>query len=157
MSDIRELAGDFVYKLLGVANDRAAMAALRRYMATEQAIYACPVVEPILSPELEDWQRKCFYVVAGLFGCHPEHTPHGNLGNTFKRIATNDSMKKRFSLLLELDREEIYECLGNIIHLIKSKNAPINYVRLLCDLIYWGDSVKQQWAVSFYRYEGSDD
>jgi len=144
----------FVDRVIKKSDNVGAMAKLERFIKSDDIIPACTVVEALLPPYLKERQRKCFYVVAGLFACHHSDCRKGNLGKTVSLLSFSDtSAERRFLRLLGADSDEIFDMLFSVITQAKSKNISVNYERLLHDLIYWGDKIKHQWARSFYRSE----
>lgn len=148
------------------SNDRGALAKLKRYVLADDFIPACSVLEPMLGNNWKEHERKCLYLMAGLFAYHPENCSTGNIGNTMWNIACakpgtiekkTRSTEKRLIRVLGADREEIYNALFSLVSQAKSANVPINYAQLLCDLIFWGDKTKRQWAVAFYHSQPTNE
>jgi CRISPR type I-E-associated protein CasB/Cse2 len=96
--------------------------------------------------------------VAGLFAHHPDETDRGNLGNTCRRLAAeNSSFEGRFRRLLSCDdRDAVCERLRPVVLAAKAKGVKVNYEELLVDLRYWGDKVKGRWARQFWSVNGDD-
>jgi CRISPR system Cascade subunit CasB len=93
-------------------------------------------------------------VIAGLFATHPAVANHGNLGACFGRIRDESgSVEKRFVALLDADKEDLAEHLRHAISLLRAKDIPIDWARLLRDLRAWdyeARPVQKQWSRSFW-------
>jgi len=141
--------------------DRAALARLRHSLSFEpgEYVHAFPVIERFtvgLGPE----RRRLYFLVAGLFAAHPEASrdPKENLGRTLKRLhleqSESPSTERRFLALLEADDGQLPEHLRHLVSLLRSRGIPLNWERLLQDLIHRQhdlEAVKRQWAQAFYR------
>jgi CRISPR type I-E-associated protein CasB/Cse2 len=150
----KKVIEDFMTNMENINSDRGAMAKAERYVLAGDFITASSVVERFVPAFAKEWERKCFYVVAGLFAYHSAVAKHGNLGDTIRIIASKmreKAIEKRFLKLVALERDELLDSLFAMVSLAKSTSVSINYVQLLTDLIYWGDKVRHRWAISFYH------
>src|SRR5262245_18694298 len=107
MSQIPEPIHRFIASLekLHADEDRGALAALRRGLGKEPGTAAemYPVVVPRLPPGLTPHQEENYYLIAALFGLHPEPRGNGSLGAAFARLRherDSESIDKRFVALL---------------------------------------------------------
>ena len=147
------------------AEDRAALARLRHSLAFApgEYVHAFPFVERFTAT-LSGTRRRLYFLVAGLFATHPERStdPQENLGRSLKRLYLEQhespSTEKRFLALLEADDEQLPEHLRHLVGLLRAKGIPVNWERLLQDLLnrqyeqdQGADTTKQRWAQSFYR------
>ena len=157
----------FVKHLLGLAErkDRGALAALRRGLgrlpgtAPEMHRY----VVPWSNGESSRWREDVYYIVAALFAYHPVHwsrdtEARSNLGASFARLrgAEEDGVERRFTALLSVHMEDLHVHLRHAVSLLKSNDIPIDWVRLLDDLQYWGHEdrlIQRSWARAFWRVE----
>jgi len=144
---------------LSKREDRAALAALRRGLGKP----------PGTAPEMFKWvvpwtsglsraQAENLFLVASLFGMHPENTESGNIGTAFATIRGQDlgggeSTEKRFVALLSANYTDLPNHLRHAIGLARSKKVPVNYAQLLADLRYWNaesHTVQRDWAREFW-------
>ncbi len=138
---------------------RAGLAALRVGLRSQNGVCldAMPHVSPYLG-ERETDKDRWFFAVATLFALHPHDQPQReSLGGAFAKLRKDsDSIEKRFQLLLACDEENLWEQLVQIVSLLKSKNVPVNWFRLLDDLTRnnWDDPerlLQLRWARDFYK------
>ncbi len=150
-------------------DDRAALAALRRAATSpETATVAHRYVVPWLSKEPSPWRDDCHYLVAGLFAGYPKAWPPGeerftNLGASFVRLAQATgnaaSVESRFTTLLAASTDELPVRLRNAVSLLKAKDVPVDWSRLLYDLTRWRSEsrwVQRRWARSFWSSQDSE-
>jgi CRISPR system Cascade subunit CasB len=150
----------FIDFLRTLRDDRGAMAALRRSLwfdARELGdARACRYVEPFASSETTEWRRHAYYIVAGLYALHPQEgkqTLAQALRGLWRSAGQPPSLEARFLRLLESDIDQLPGRLRGLVAWAKSKGAPLNYERLLNDLLSWGRQdrqVQQTWAREFY-------
>lgn len=124
-----------------------------------EAVEALPFIVPFLpsDPDL----HEIFFVVGTLFGLHPAPNGKGNLGDMFRRLGENPSLENRFVSILNSHIDELGDRLRHVVSLAKSKNIPIDYRRLLTDLVYWTHPnryVQLNWARSYWTvaHEGNN-
>jgi CRISPR system Cascade subunit CasB len=150
----------FIQHLRELRGDRGAMAALRRSLAFTSDelgdVRACRYVEPFVQGESE-WGRHVYYLVAGLYALHPEEGEQSLakvLSDLWQRNQQPQSLELRFRSLLESDPDQLPDRLRRIVTYVRSKGAPLNYERLLADLLNWQSQdrrVQRRWAHQFYR------
>ena len=150
--------------------DRGALAALRRGLGMPPG--SAPEMHRYVAPwtggERSRWREDVYYIVAALFAFHPCNWPrddsdrYTNLGSSFARIAVGDShgaVERRFTALLGVHVEDLPVHLRHAVSLLKSKDAPIDWARLLRDLMFWNDEdrwVQRNWARAFWREAPQD-
>jgi CRISPR system Cascade subunit CasB len=158
---------DYLHKL---ADDRAALAALRRGLGKPPGAAAetYPYVVPFLPQGRGDAAEEPYYLVATLFaywhqGDRPvSANPPPNLGaslaklqKTEKRKAESaDSAERRFVALLNCHRDDLGQHLRRMVGLLRSKDIPIDWAQLLADVKGWNwesRSVQRAWGRAFWR------
>ncbi|BBG66617.1 CRISPR-associated protein, Cse2 family [Hydrogenimonas sp.] len=151
----------FIEYLEKLEEDRGAMAALRRGLGKasgdpEMYRYVVPFLDRYRS---NDW---IYFTIAALYGYHHDPTIEDgrNLGASMGALERNDSLQWRFSWLLDSQSDELPSRLKSVVSLLKSKNIPIDYRRLLRDLLAWEHPdryVQLNWARSFYQTESKNE
>lgn len=137
--------------------DRGVMAALRCLLITEQ--------------RFRGWQQIAALgaigelpveTIAGLYALHPmEEIKDGyNFGDACRLLAAcrnkggdslNSPFDRRFRRLLACSsKEELCAHLTDIVRGMKSEAIPINYERLYEDISWWGDAVRERWAIHYW-------
>ena len=157
----------FVTYLETLAEDRAALAALRRGLG--QPPGTVPDMFPYVVRRLPDsvypgsWNESAYYLIAALYAYHPMGATDGNLGNHFRRTLDpqnddrNQATERRFTALLPAHPDDLHYYLRQAISFLKSKDdVPINWHQLMWDVRDWGDSerrtgVQKRWATQFWR------
>jgi CRISPR system Cascade subunit CasB len=146
-------------KGLARREDRGALAALRRGLGEPPGSCADmhPHVVRFLKPNRWTWYEQCRYIVAALFGLYPEPGGRGNMGDTLKAVAhadrSQDSTERRFVALLKCHRDDLFDQLRQAVGLAKSKDARVDWGRLLRDIQHWNSEerwVQRNWARSFW-------
>src|SRR2546426_9537486 len=124
--------------------DRAALAALRRSLgkAPGEAAEAHRYVLPFTGNATQR-DEDTYYLVGALFALHqinwpPNEESNGptNFGASFawlKREVESDSIEKRFVALLNCHQEDLPDHLRHAVSLLRSKEIPIDWARLLRD------------------------
>lgn len=143
--------------------DRAGLAALRRSLGRRpgEIPEACRYVDPLLPRWARGDAEEAFYLVAGLFGWHPEHRPGKDLGGSFAELAAAQraagiepaGLERRFVALLDAHRDDLAEHLRHAVGLLRTNGVPLDYARLLSDVLRWEHPdrfVRRRWARSFW-------
>lgn len=135
--------------------NRGALATLRRGLgyppgtAPEMYSYVVPWVPQYRSAE------DAAFLVAALFALHPQPGGQGTLGAAFARITeSNDSIEQRFVALLNCHRDDLPHHLRQAVSLLRSKDVPVDWKRLLLDVLGWDHDdryVQRNWARDFWR------
>lgn len=156
----------FVEFLQGLVErkERGALAALRRGLGRppgEAPEMHCHVAH-WAAGEKPRWREDVYYLVAALFAYHPVqwNTQNGqsNLGASFARLKKADGIspvgiERRFTALLSAHVEDLHIHLRHAMSLLKSKDVPIDWIRLLRNLRLWGHEdrwVQRDWAKAFW-------
>jgi len=147
----------FVTYLQDHAQDRAMLAELRRGLGRSpgEAPGMFPYVVPFVHQRYEE---NNLYMLASLFALHPASTDEGNMGRHLYQyigvVGDEAATTRRFVQLLNLRRESLDSPLRQHISILKSKDIPVNWHRLLYDLNYWDHEarfVQKNWASEFWR------
>jgi len=165
-----ELALSFIAHLAGLKeHDRGAFAHLKRSLGFEPGAYprAYPYVERFVGADkhADDPWRKALYLTAGLYACHPQHSPNTGLAAAFGRLARerdSGSLEQRFIALLGAEPESLPPMLRQMVSLLAADGLGFDFATLLDDLGRWFDAfdtaderkrdrVRQRWARDFYR------
>jgi len=159
MSDLHE-PHPFVQYLLTLAEDRAALAALRRGLGRPPGTVPemFPYVVPHLPAQIHPNEEAAHYTLAALFALHPSHTPRGNMGDHLAQAATGatrEAVERRFVALLAAHPDDLPEYLRQTISFLKAQEVPVNWDALFYALRYWdhpdyGERIRRQWARAFW-------
>ena len=155
-------------KQLAEGQDRGALASLRRGLGQPPGTVAdmYRYVEPFLGGEAR-YKEDAFYLVAALFALHPKSTDEkSNMGTHLAKTRTDagaDALERRFTALLAAHPDDLPDYLRQAVSFLKSKEEPVNWLRLLQDLQYWDKrddpkhSVQRRWAQEFWRKHQSTE
>ncbi len=157
---------DFVCHLLSLAQegreDRGALADLRSGLGREpgQMARVHRHVVPYL-PDDKRYNDRWYYLTATLFGLYPKHRSGYSLGRAFRPPKANsDSTERRFTALLNADADDLGGHLRHVVSLLKSGEQPLDWHRLLGDLLQWSHPeghVQLRWARDFYQQDYKQD
>lgn len=134
--------------------NRGALADLRSGLGKEpsQMARVHKHVVPYL-PE-KSYNDRWYYVTATLFGSFPKHRSGHSLGKAFRSLRSDsESIEARFVALLNAHPDDLYEHLRHAVSLLKANEQPLDWFRLLDDLIQWDHPdghVQLTWARHFY-------
>jgi CRISPR system Cascade subunit CasB len=140
--------------------NRAALAHLRRGLGKDSA--TATEMFPYISGWTANLTRRdenAYFLVASLIGLYPTNSwkseeKFNNLGRSFSFLKEDsDSIEKRFVALLNSETEDLPNHLRQIVSLLKSKEAPINWLQLLKDIKFWeieNSNVQRNWAKGFW-------
>ncbi|HEY57655.1 MAG TPA: type I-E CRISPR-associated protein Cse2/CasB [Anaerolineae bacterium] len=155
----------FVQYLLTLADDRAALAALRRGLGRPPgtAPEMFPYVVPQLPAHVHPNEEAAYYTLAALFALHPSHTNQGNLGDHLARAANQgnrEAVERRFVALLSAHPDDLPEYLRQTVSFLKAQEVPINWDALFYALRYWehpehGDRIRRDWARAFWAEQSA--
>lgn len=135
--------------------DRRALAILRRGLGRQPG--TAPEMYPLVVSWVPDnpFVENAAFLIAALFALHPQPGGQGTLGASFARIAEfSESIEQRFVALLNCHRDDLPDHLRQAVSLLRSKEVPVNWERLLRDILGWDhDSryVQRDWAREFWR------
>lgn len=151
----------FITYLESLREDRAALAALRRGLGqppgTVPDMYR--YVVPWLPADAPSWREDATYTVAALFAYHPAAGGSGNMGDHFARArdpqGDHTAIERRFTALLAAHPDDLPFYLRQAVSFLRSKEVPVNWHRLLSDLLAWGHperrpQVQKRWASAFW-------
>lgn len=143
-------------------DDRGVMAALR-----------CLLIEDM---RFRGWQQLAALggigvlpveTVAGLYAFHPAEKKDDsyNWGDACRALAETrrrgdenkesamdkNPFDRRFRRLLACDSQiELCTHLVDVVRGMKAKDIPINYENLYDDIVWWGDKVRERWAIHYW-------
>jgi len=140
--------------------DRAAFATLRRSLAYPLGSYlpANRYVEPFLTSRTRGRTRRVYYLTAGLYALHQNHSETGeNLGHALGRFCARNparqrGLERRFIILLQRDDYQFSYYLSAILKALK--DVPINWETLHKDLLSWHHHrryTQAKWSRAFYQ------
>jgi CRISPR system Cascade subunit CasB len=155
-------------------DDRAALAALRRGLGKPAGTVPemFPYVEPFIPVNEYASHVDAAYLVASLFGLHPNHgepseearsRQQRGFGASLARIRRregstdeDEGVTRRFGALLNCDREALPTHLRHVMTLLHSRSAEtvIDYGQLYNDIIDWeapDRRTQRNWAAGFWR------
>ena len=163
MSSAETREEPFISYLESKAEDRAALAALRRGLGQEPG--EAPGMFPYVVRFVQDWNEADVYMVASLFALHPSSTKSSNMGNHLRALAReigdDASTERRFVQLLRMRRDTLEPRLRQHISILKSKDIAVNWHQLFRDLRNWDHPkrfVQRNWAGAFwYRQSESEN
>ena len=134
--------------------DRRALAILRRG-ANRQPGTAMDMFSLVIPwvPENRHVEDSAF-LVAALFALHPQTGGEKTLGAAFAKISgESESIEQRFSALLNCHRDDLPYHLRQAVSLLRSKEVPVDWQRLLRDVLSWEHDdryVQRDWARAFW-------
>ena len=150
----------FVQYLLTLAENRAALAALRRGLGRPPGTVPemFPYVVPHLPARSHPNEEAAYYTLAALFALHPCHTEQGNMGAHLTQAANpgnREAVERRFVALLSAHPDDLPESLRQTVSFLKAQEVPINWDALFYALRYWdhpeyGDRIRRAWARAFW-------
>jgi CRISPR system Cascade subunit CasB len=152
-------------------DDRAALAALRRGLGQRpgETMELYPYVVPYVQRLRYTSDENAYYIIASLVGLYPtlswergDGKQLTNLGASLALLKedSGDSLEKRFVALLNAHADDLPEHLRQAISLLKSKDKPVNWLRLLRDIKQWDREnrmVQRLWAKGFWGEAVEDD
>ena len=153
----------FIQYLEDHRDDRAMMASLRRGLAQSRCAEVSRIVQCWLSEKSPRWLEDAYYSIAPLFGLHHDDVVNkGNMGNHFRDLCDDPNepppnVERRFMQLLASDANDLDDVLRQAVSLLKSKDVPVNWQRLLNDVGWWKqsadsrDRVRLEWSRTFWR------
>ncbi len=149
-------------------DDRAVLAHLRRGLGKEPgtAMEMFPYMARFVQNSYRS-EENAIFMVASLFGLYPTYSwksdekGRNNLGKSMSFLKDDSgSIEKRFVALLNADEEDLPNHLRQIISLLKSKEAPINWHKLLRDIKQWNRSdrkIQREWAKGFWGFTNTEN
>jgi CRISPR system Cascade subunit CasB len=163
----------FITYLETLAEDRAALAALRRGLgqppghAPEMHPYVVRFLPKDAYPNT--WVEQSYYLVASLYGLHPEKGSGENLGHHFAQTLDpdperNKATERRFTALLTAHPDDLAFYLRQAVSFLKSRPEPVavNWHQLMRDVLDWGNpyrqpKVQKRWARAFWGRRDAEE
>lgn len=149
-------------------DDRAALAALRRGLGKQPG--AAMEMHRYVVPHLYGvYDEKPYYIVAALIGLYPiiswsssTNRQDNSLGASLSLLKdeSGDSLERRFVALLNAHLDDLPDHLRQAISLLKSKEKPVNWLKLLKHIKGWDSEdnwVQRKWAKGFWSQDQSKD
>ena len=139
--------------------DRRALAILRRGVNRQPG--TALDMSSLVIPWVPDNRRAedSAFLVAALFALHPQPKGQKTLGAAFAQITeASESIEQRFNALLNCHRDDLPYHLRQAVSLLRSKEIPVDWRRLLRDVLGWEhDSryVQRAWAREFWQSENT--
>ncbi len=99
---------------------------------------------------------ETYFLVATLYARHDRPGGTGNFAQCMKEIIDRrnvHSVSRRLAVILDSHRDELPFRLRQAVGLVKSYERPIDWARLLSDLLRWDDPyrrVQKEWARTFF-------
>ena len=106
-----------------------------------------------------EWMETMHYDLAGLYATFGEGKPDlvssMNFGdfcrdNAYRMRLDNDSLHKRFALLISSNRDDLLKHLCEMFFLLGRNHNGLDWFTLFSDMRYWGDNVKKRWSRAFW-------
>lgn len=152
-------------------DDRGVMAALRCLLNDEQRFRGWQQIAAIDGIGVLPVET-----IAGLYAFHPleknedaytwgkacralAETRRKDDGNKESSLDKNP-FDRRFRRLLACgSQSELCVHLVDVIRGMKAKDIPVNYEKLYDDIVWWGDKVRERWAIHYWsnRKEGTEN
>lgn len=162
--DQAQLADELVSRLELLAEDRAALARLRR--CAGRPLSECQRVYSLfyaVLPEVargKPWLEEPCFLIATLYALAPSKGGVG-LGQALRLAADKSSAgasgtRRRLDILLDADAEELTFRLRQAVRWLASQEIAIDWRQLLLDRLQWGAPsrhVQKEWARRFYGAE----
>ncbi|MDL1901997.1 type I-E CRISPR-associated protein Cse2/CasB [Anaerolineae bacterium CFX9] len=159
MTEIEQNPHPFITHLERLADDRAALAELRRGLGRDpgEAAGMFPYVVPFISSVYDE---DLYYLIASLFALSPESARSGNMGEHLRiyaqTVGDDTATTRRFTHLLRQRRSMLAVPLRQHISMLKSKEIAVNWHQLMRDLQRWDSEeryVQKQWANAYWKPE----
>lgn len=159
MSHRETIQQPFVTYLERLAEDRGALAALRRGLGQPPGTVADTYryVMPWLRDDSPPWVEAAYFTVSALFASHPLSAVAGNIGDHMARCrdprSDDTALERRLVALLAAHPDDLAGFLRHAISFLCSKDVPVNWHQLLRDILDWGrpsHQVQKAWARSFW-------
>jgi CRISPR system Cascade subunit CasB len=158
----QEKRDNFIQALEKRRSDRALLARLKRGLgqSPEDVPMAGSFTYTFSSAENPNQRdEETFHLIATLFALHPAEGGRGNMGNHLRQLWADkpeppSNVERRFVTLLTAERDDLRDALRHAVSLLKSKEIPVNWRRLLDDVTYWNEQVKREWSRQFWYDKG---
>lgn len=166
-SDNKGFARRFIDYLGGLADDRGAMADLRRGFSPTTEHRAWPHVA-LWCDLTRERDRRILVTVAAGFAVHGRcgGEAAGSMGKALRELATAGgrgldglaTFDGRFRRFLSCaTAQEVCDHLPGVIRAAERKGVAVDFSRLSNDLHYWGEHVKVRWARDYWGSEAEGE
>ena len=109
----------------------------------------------LLPPNVPEYQQETYFLVATLYPL-ADRGGEGSLGHALARARDPRSaqgLDRRVEVLLDADADQLRFRLRQAVRFLYSKRSPINWPRLLQDLLAWDHPrryVQETWARAYF-------
>jgi CRISPR system Cascade subunit CasB len=109
----------------------------------------------LLPANVPEYQQPSFFLLATLYPL-TEAGATGDFGSALRHIRTPDNqngLDRRVEALLDADDAQLPFRLRQAVRLLASNGVPVDWSRLLNDLLYWTHPerfVQRRWASSYF-------
>ncbi len=141
-----------------VKTDSACRAALRRADRPATASYAWEYL--VTSCRLDRSEERLAFALVGaaIARAMPEGDGVLNIGAALRSCCSGSGEDGEKTELARLRRllacdtvSELTAILSRIVRYLQSKGAPLSYLQLLNDMLFWSEKVRIRWTQSFFR------
>ncbi len=156
---------DFLLSLTS-EKDRGVLAELRRGLQYPpgEAVSMYRYIARYVPNEYRGREReKVYYLISALYAYHQENTTQGNFGNHMAALVDSEekqaAVERRFTILLNANSADMHDYLRQSVSLLKSKEIPVNWNKLMSDLFHWSAPekyIQRKWANSFWVYQNAE-
>jgi CRISPR type I-E-associated protein CasB/Cse2 len=159
MTDQEEEVVDFVAYLLKMENSlgKRFTGTLRRGFGRD--LHAVHELDRYIASWLppREISQDVIYMVAVLFGFHPENISLGDLGTHLAELpeAKSTPAERNLNLLIDSPWSHVWSRLCVSFRQLESANIPVNYSQLYKDLMGWDSDkryVQKKWSRHYYQY-----
>lgn len=145
-------------------DNRGVMASLRCLLKTEQRFRGWQLIAPF-----GGIGEVAAETVSGLYAMHPMEQDDAsyNLGDACRKLAEKrkkggerdtSPFDRRFRRLLSCDtKEELCLHLVDVVRGLKNAEIPVNFETLYNDIIWWGNKVREKWAIHYWSERKEDN
>lgn len=153
----KDKADRFISYILGkIESDNACAAALRRADNPDTEYQAWETLVPWCNLEQKREYLPFAVIAAAIARSKPKANGALGLGTAIARCYedgnNSDAAKAKLRRLLACDTvEEACQILRPIFSIIDFRGVPLNYSKLLSQLLRFGDAVRKSWAMEFFN------
>lgn len=148
-----ESAREYISHLQQYAEDKGVCAMLRKMRSETTRHYAWPYLGRFLRED----NVRAYEVIGAIWAIKP--SKDATVGNDSLAAAMKKTthsytcQSNRLRRLLSCDRDELVTSIYPICKNLITHDVRVDVVRLLSDIIYWGEDVKLRWARDFWGGE----
>jgi len=155
-----------VQDLQRMQSNKAAMTAFKNCLSPARAHKAWPYIAQLKWCDIQDDRmRTIVQHIAAFFAKHPNHVSGTCIGDSLRLMASrrtqqnaievNERYLKR--ILSSRDYQSLCPRLAFVLHMIKGTDVPVDYERLLSDIVFWNEDTRIRWASAYYSNKGDED